>query len=49
MLVKTLHQFGLGNDGGETASRMVTINGDLYFVTGSDGIAELQTAGAAYS
>jgi uncharacterized repeat protein (TIGR03803 family) len=32
---KTIHMFGIGNDGGTTASRMVTNNGDLYFVTGS--------------
>jgi uncharacterized repeat protein (TIGR03803 family) len=35
--LKTLHEFGLGDDGGGTNSRMVTINGDLYFVTGSNG------------
>jgi uncharacterized repeat protein (TIGR03803 family) len=43
-ILKTLHEFGIGNDGGGTASRMVTINGDLYFVTGShsgDVCAEL--------
>ncbi len=37
---KTIHMFGIGNDGGDTASRMVTNKGDLYFVTGS-GIGEV--------
>ena len=30
---KTIHMFGIGNDGGGTRSRMVTNKGDLYFVT----------------
>jgi uncharacterized repeat protein (TIGR03803 family) len=35
---KTIHMFGIGNDGGGTRSRMVTNKGDLYFVTpGADG------------
>ncbi len=37
-MIKRLHMFGLGNDGGGTRSRMVTNKGDLYFVTpGADG------------
>jgi uncharacterized repeat protein (TIGR03803 family) len=36
-ILKTLHEFGIGNDGGGIVSRMVTIDGDLYFVTGSGG------------
>jgi uncharacterized repeat protein (TIGR03803 family) len=35
--LKSLHAFGIGDDGGNPISRLVTINGDLYGVTTEGG------------
>lgn len=43
--LKALHTFGLGEDGGQPESRLVTINGDLYGVTLDGGSIFKMTKG----